>query len=353
LDQLNYSGERIDVILFGPAASQSIWPLSDANTEIADWVIQHKDVIVSAGIPDEEVILDYVLLNDDAGRFLAVSVCRNATIEKIRCTFESDFKLHMGNVRPLLGLLLKGNSLGAIMTGAVEPSFPLPGIESRLKSSGDGYHLMSQRVGRPKTLRIEGIEPDSLPSDLNHREALIFGKGEDSFQTRLHRFALGRFKLLFNGLLIVALTAAVANVTLAVFESKRAEELQEYKFLEASLKKLQGEANDLQEKSGNLNKLKGLKSHLASGLSAVASFKPDKVWWRKIDYKVEGTLSIEGYSVGEDDLALYSGKLKESDLFGSVEMGQIAKYIPPPDSPIPAKFHPDVMKYKLLISGVY
>jgi hypothetical protein len=87
-------------------------------------------------------------------------------------------------------------------------------------------------------------------------------------------------------------------------------------------------------------------------LGTISGIKPEKVWWRKLDFEMGDKLTLEGFSVGEAEAASYYDELSKLQYFDKVELAQIARYEPPNESPIPSKYFGNLFRFKLEISGI-
>jgi len=351
LGELGYCGEPVEIILFGPAAIQSLWRMEDPNQEAAEWVIQNRDRILPAAISEDDLIFDFCGIELDGEKYLCTAFSRKSIIEALTTQGSLKDMVNIGGVRPLLALGIEKIGLGKLLENASDFPIRIPGTSSFLSDSNGDYHLVSHRENDSADHPAPECESPSVSSDGQAAGLWLYQTASD-FLTQVHRYSIKRFNLILNVLLAAAILIIGTNLFLTAWENRQNEKLEELKFLKSDLERLNRDIKSLEKESQEIIRAEGLRSRLSMGMGAAAHFKPERLWWRKLEYKSGEKLIIEGFCVGQEEASGYCRRLLQSGYFSEVELGQLLKYEPAVDSPIPSKFHSDIYKFRLDISGI-
>jgi hypothetical protein len=353
LQKAGYAGDGLEVILYGPAVFQSVVKIDTGNSDISSWIYEHKNSILPSGISDDEMVWDYQACPSGESQLLFISLSKKTHIAS-REEYLGTLGYRITGITPLLGLALE--LYGPKIAGEGEDmEFPLqlPASITSFEPSDRGLVVIT----RPEETGLDGQD---IPSqsfegfELRRQvlESLSFQRSAQDFLSMAYFFSVRYFQKAVVALLILAALALAGNIFLNVKENQQREKLDELAFLEGSLGRLEGDIKTLGERQKVNALLESKRTKLGEYLNAIASAKPERVWWRKLDYKVGNGLSVEGFSVGEKEAASYYGELLKAAYLGGVQLGQIAKYSPPADSPIPSKFSGELFKFKLDVKGL-
>lgn len=345
LSSIGHAGEAVEIVLFGPACLELLREMDGPQAEAAEWILGHKAAVIPAGLAEEDMTWDYETISHSDGKFIALAISTKAQIGLARA-FLRERGLRSGGARPLLGLGLDRFGLDTLI--GLAPGFPLevPGTKTELVRAAEGYTLATSPIGSA----LEGTR--DFAAGAKPSPGLAFEGPEDDFLSKAHAFSVRYFRKIFLALLCVAALALASNALLAVEEASLGERLAEKRFLEAQLGGLQEQVEALRAEESAFEALEGKRTRIAGFLGGLAHAKPEMVWWRKLDYAGQGSLTLEGFSVGEGPATEYFGKLSSLAYLGGAELVSVTKFDPPPDSPIPGKFHGELFKFKLAVRGV-
>ncbi len=351
LDKLEYAGEGINVVLFGPAAIQKIEKLNKNNQDVSDWIIEHKDRIFPTGINEDETKWDYQTISSGEDRYLCFSISRKETVSNIS-TLLAEQGLRIDSIGPLIGFVL--DNFGTEVLFAGERDFPIkiPGTRTAFVKTDSGFLLNSFKES--KGLENEIDEPNIVNSNVRvaSKIDLFYEKVSRDLLSKVHLIVLNLFKPVVRIASAFLILIVCLNVLLAYSEGQRTEQLSELQFLQYNLENINNQISVLKKQHSVYEKLTGYRSNISPYLNAIAIAKPSKVWWRKLDYDVGRNLSIEGFCLGDDEAAAYYRDLSRTGYFGSLEIAKIVKYPINKKSKIPRKYNGNVYKYKLDIGGV-
>lgn len=349
---LGYSGEGLNIILLGPVTFQKVEKLDESVQDLSDWIIEHKARIIPASIDDDEMLWDYRTYDVQDASFLCVAVSKRKIIHDLSDYLKKS-NLKIVSLRPLLGLALDQFGIERILEEDVDFPIPIPGIQNRVISTESGFVLRTI----PKDLPAQdySIEHKKVVASIDLKgssSGLYFEKYSPDFLARMHSFAAKWFRPATVSLLLALALTVLLNVFLILGENSQAEKLSELQFLQTNLENIEDQIDNLKGRHNLYEKLTSLKSPMTSYLSAVASEKPENLWWRRLEYNTGKGLTIEGFCIEEEEAANYYQSLATTDFFGRLELSQITKHKARDNSRIPQKFHSRLYRFRLDIGGI-
>lgn len=345
LGRLGYAGEGVEVELFGPAAYQTIHQL-DNTTMAADWIISHRDEFLPAGMVETDFSWDYQEYSHEHAHYLALAAAQNAGIAAASdCLTRKDLRINA--VGPLLGFSLEIFGIDQLLRQSDFP-LPIPGIKTQLAATDRGLILLSLPDPTTSSTISVDINRDQPPE----AEALYFNQSAPDLLGKFHGLACRYFRKLVVATLSLLLLASVGSAVISIPEARQQEMLQELKFLQANLARVEEQIGDMKKEYAALCLREGQRTRMADYLNALARAKPDQIWWRKISLGQDGGFSLEGFAVGQKAATGYLHALKSLPFLPGTEMAKLAKYTPAVDSPIPGKFAGELFVFKLDLVGV-
>jgi Tfp pilus assembly protein PilN len=347
-----YSGEGVNIVLLGPATFQRIGKLDESVQDLSDWIIEHKSRLIPAGIDEDEMLWDYGTYEFKDSAFLCTSATRKEVIPDIKEDLKES-NLRIVSFRPLLGFALDQFGIGRILDEAGEFPIQIPGVQNNVISTESGFVLRTIPEDVPAEDLSNKANILTASNDLTDAScSLFFQKSSPDFLTRMHSLAAKWFRPAVVSLLLTLVLTVLLNVFLILNESTQAEKLSELKFLQSNLASIEEQIDTLKGRHNLFERLTSLRSHMAPYINAVASTRPEKLWWRRLEFNSGKGLTIEGFCVREEEAAAYYQNLANTPYFGRLELSQIAKYRARDNSQIPEKFHSQLYRFRLDIGGI-
>ena len=295
--------------------------------------------------------MDYKTYEINDNRYLCISLLIRKTLLDLQDDLNK-VDLRVIAVVPLISFGIRYYGLKHIIDNG--PGFPLqlPDIRFSLELTESSYILGSAPIKNPEESDHYSSNFHLKASNDQIEEGLYFQKTAGDIISRIYSLSIGWMKPVIVGVISFLAIMVLFNLIITAFEIKGSEKLDEYQFLQANLESIYKQIENIEQKQNLVYKLETHRRDLASYLTAVAYEKPEKLWWRKLKYEIEGGLTLEGFCVGEEGTATYYKKLAESHYFYGLELSKMEKYTIRENSRIPSKYHDQIYKFRLDIRGI-
>jgi Tfp pilus assembly protein PilN len=367
LQKTGYGGEDITVLLAGPLVFQKISLLGNSSDTYEDLLLRDKTALWPKGIPDDELLFDYVPLENDGGtKAIYTAFIKKKTIENIEI-YSRQIGLKVTNISTLFGtyfisdysqnpeILINGTEIVGLTIRE-----ELTNSEEQIKSvvyfplDGDGGNTPCAKLeDDAKVVKVSG---EDLIGSLNSKhygesKLIDFGGTGASKAANFFLLALKLFRPLVKLLLIFSAILVFANIYLSIKESSMGEGLLIYKSKAESIEHLKSEVNLLQGKANYINDILGGKTHLAAYLAQIGQKNPEKAWLRHLTLSVNkgsgNKLSLAGLASGEEAGLELFRFLSESKLFTNARLKDLSKVAEKSDYGVPPEYEDNLFKFSI------
>ena len=268
LSGLGYAGEGIDVIFFGPANIQLIRQIEDEDSDISDWIVEHKSELLPLGIPEEEVCWDYASYVANDNKYIGFLVGREKQITAAKA-FANNYNIRINSFRPFLGLILEVTDIDSLLAAEADIPLQIPGTTTAIEYTSKGFLLSTKASnGFQGDSKQEFTLAKPRPGKSTSLEMLIYEKNKSDLLNKIYQWSFRYFRVAVNGIMVFSIIVFALVLYLAIQENGRIEKIEEMNFLDANLNALKNQTESLRKR------LESYDSRRSPGSSSTQRPKP-------------------------------------------------------------------------------